>query len=120
MNRRNVFKKMFDFLMAQGHRSVTRDGSCMYLRKNGDRCAIGALIPDGHPALGRGGYRLNVRKIIEKYPDLNEIFGIRGEKDIRFLEYGQLAHDGACPGEGESEKDAFRVCFSIVKREWSI
>lgn len=51
-----TMQETFDFvvnhLIKQGKqaREETWCDSCMYLDKDGNKCAVGCLIPDGHPA----------------------------------------------------------------------
>ena len=44
-------------------------GTCRYQAENGNRCAIGCFIPDGHDALNFYG---DVSNLLENYPDLRD------------------------------------------------
>ena len=46
MNRQEVFDKIYLHLIEQGRKSVNSDGRCQYRYPDGDKCAIGCLIPD--------------------------------------------------------------------------
>ena len=45
MNKREIFDKVRDHLLAQNAKSLTY-GSCLYRGPDGTKCAVGCLIPD--------------------------------------------------------------------------
>lgn len=42
-------------------------GSCVYLAPDGNKCAVGCFIPDGHPAQKYPG---GVKSLVYEFPDL--------------------------------------------------
>lgn len=46
MNKQEIFDTVSKFLLKQGHACKNEFGFCTYRGKNGDMCAVGALIPD--------------------------------------------------------------------------
>lgn len=80
--------------MKQGRQSYSKDvptaGGCMYRSPNGDKCAIGCLIPDelyNKDIEGLSVFHDEVSDILKKiYPDATE-------KDLTFLSVLQDMHD---------------------------
>lgn len=66
-----TFDTIVRHLRRQGHRAVDETGHCVYLASDGSRCAVGVLIPDGHPAL-TPGIKLGVKDLLSAFPDLKE------------------------------------------------
>ena len=46
MNAQEIFDKVMTHLATQGHRAINRFNNCVYRSPNGDKCAVGCLIPD--------------------------------------------------------------------------
>lgn len=65
-----------------------RSEGCVYLGINGNRCAVGCFIPDGHPALqsDKGS-----SEIISEYPELEKLMPFE-LGDLRKFQY---VHDRA-------------------------
>jgi hypothetical protein len=73
MDLQQTFDTIVQHLRRQGHRAVNETGyRCEYLAPDGSRCAVGALIPDGHPAL-KPGIGLGVEDLLSAFPDLCEL-----------------------------------------------
>ena len=90
MDRRKIFDTVVAHLKAQGKQAKNITGSCSYLTQDGLKCAIGCLIPDGHPAqISCGG----VTYILLVFSDLNKLWEIENESDVDFLCALQEAHD---------------------------
>lgn len=90
MNRQEIFNKVATHLLTQNSRSMLGD-FCSYKSPEGRRCAIGALIPPGHPAETSGnsiGYQF-----FEAYPDLKKLWDVQDSYDEDFLRGLQRIHD---------------------------
>ena len=100
MNRKEILAKVRDHLL---EKNVTawnkRLATCEYLTSEGLKCAIGCLIPDGHPALKSGD---GVTDLMEEFPDLKSLWGVKKPEDIHFLSSLQRVHDSRQPGEWEA------------------
>lgn len=97
MNRQEIYNKVRDHLLKQGRRAAGLrfdEPACLYLNANGDRCAIGCLIPDGHPGLG---FRGAVFQLLDTYPDLRDQLGAKCGADDEFLHGLQRLHDAHYP-----------------------
>ena len=68
-------------------KAVKPDGSCIYLTSDGNRCAIGCFIPDGHKALES---RFEVEEIMYIFPDLARYMPFDIMDGLRDF---QIAHD---------------------------
>lgn len=94
MNRAEIFKTVKNHLLTQNAQARSTEGGYSYESIEGLRCAIGCLIPDGHPALK---YGKRVGHLIHSYPDLAELWGVESQDDIRFLTRLQEIHDKFSP-----------------------
>lgn len=61
--------------------------SCSYLTNDGNRCVIGAFIPDKHAGLESSK---SVRGLLDSYPDLRKYMP---SSDLAFLTMLQVTHD---------------------------
>lgn len=90
MDLQETFDAVVQHLRQQGRRAVDETSNrCVYLAPDGSRCAVGALIPDGHPgqhALGA------VEDLLDEFPDLRELIAPTGDH-VALLHWLQLAHD---------------------------
>lgn len=94
MNRQDLFDRAVAGIRKQGGLALTDNGlGCLYLTKDGRRCAIGHLLPEGHPALSPK-VGMGVTNLFRNYPDLNTYFGVASD-DIQFLIELQRVHDKA-------------------------
>lgn len=62
------------------------DRACVFRTRTGNRCAIGAFLPDGEWLMARCG----VKHLLKKYPALREYLPFDNEASIISF---QLAHD---------------------------
>lgn len=70
MDLQETFDAVVTHLHRQGRRAVDEtSGHCYYLAPDGSRCAVGALIPDGHPGQHVLG---GVEDLLDEFPDLRE------------------------------------------------
>lgn len=76
MDRQGIFDKVVKHLLTQNRKAQadTMMGRtmCMYLTPDGNKCAIGCLIPDGHPGQSQEG---TVHDLFKAHPDLAEMLG---------------------------------------------
>lgn len=92
MDLQETYDAVVRHLRRQGHRAVNEAGNkCEYLARDGSRCAVGALIPDWHPAL-RPGLDVGVEDLLSAHPDLRDLIApTRTHVDL--LISLQLVHD---------------------------
>lgn len=93
MNRQEVFNTVYKKLVAQGKRCANDHGNCFYER-DGMHCAVGHLLPEGHPGMSFQG---SVYGLLHNHPDLKETLGIETDTDMDFLSSLQRAHDEWSP-----------------------
>ena len=100
MNKQDILLKVATGLLNQGEQSVVEDGygceKCVYSTKEGLRCAVGFLIPDGHEALK---VVAAVRGLLVGYPDLALLWEVSDDSDIIFLNDLQRLHDECDPSQ---------------------
>jgi len=66
MTKQEAFNKVFDWLTRDGaSRCTNKHGGCAYIREDGNRCAIGALLSEETLSL-MGGYELGVQEILDQ------------------------------------------------------
>ena len=93
--RQSSFDKVVAHLRTQGHRAMLSEGEtcvaqCAYRLPNGDRCAIGALMPDDQYSPEFEGKWVGV-DILIRMPFLD---GLReNDGSERFLAHMQQLHD---------------------------
>lgn len=72
--------------------AVREDGeTCTYKSPNGDKCAVGLFIPEGHQGQEHWG---NARTLLTKFPDLEALMPLEPQG----LGELQLAHDNESSG----------------------
>lgn len=81
-----------------GNRSMNAHESgsglyCSYLAPDGNKCAIGCFIPDGHQVQKEF---MDVRQVLRTYPDLQEYMPF---DDSDILNDFQMIHDNSYPGK---------------------
>lgn len=111
MNRQEIFNKVVKHLLTQNERAVDKDGFCSYKTHNGLKCAIGALIPDGHPAQHAS---CSVSMSFFAEYDLKEYLCIKDESDVSFLWALQRIHDGREPYEWDEALRDFAVRNELI------
>lgn len=109
-----AFDSTVNKLAKQGKKAYDKGHGCKYLTSDGNKCAIGVHIPDGHSGqLFRGG----VGVLIEEFSDLNEILAIGGTKlyfgcyTLNFWGDIQFSHDTS-----DTLEDLKRNLSAIAKR----
>jgi hypothetical protein len=98
MNRQEIFNKVYDYAKTmQGPSYFMEDGispTCAYRGTNGNKCLIGALIPD---SLYCKEMESNVvENLLQNFPQLDDYFEVENENDVNFLSTLQRCHDNAC------------------------
>lgn len=96
--KQEIFDKVATHLLTQKARAMgTRPApfvgevpSCLYLAPDGTRCAIGCLIPDGHPALRA---HADAAELLMRFPDLCPLVLPTDHQDAGFLLHLQRIHD---------------------------
>jgi hypothetical protein len=81
MNYQDIFNKVSTHLLEQNEKAVTvcsvsGETSCRYKTPEGLKCAVGALIPEGHSAEDA---QMNVDDLLVNYPDLATLFGVSND-----------------------------------------
>jgi len=79
--------------------NVVQD-TCVYEDKDGNRCAVGCFIPDGHVALKS---RLTAPSLVEEYAALKPLMPFEGDGLTMF----QKTHDKALNGDVYRAIDVF-------------
>ena len=72
-------------------RAVDNTGSCLYLTKDGRKCAIGLDMIETHPSYNNAIECGNVNDLLEKYPNIlpQEVKDL----GVEFLRCVQILHD---------------------------
>lgn len=93
MDLQETFDVVVTHLHRQGRRALDwspeTGNRCVYLAPDGSKCAVGALIPDGHPGQHASGA---VEELLEDFPDLEELIAPTADH-VALLGWLQLAHD---------------------------
>lgn len=87
--------KILEILKARKHTepASTSDGlSCVYLSDDGNKCAVGMFIPDGHPGQKMTGV---VTSLLKVHPDLAALMPL--PPDVMYIL--QTYHDQLDPSE---------------------
>lgn len=92
LDRQETFDRVMDHLRKQG-RPAIHVGTCRY-RERGNKCAIGALIPDEEYRRRMEGLGAGATMILDAIPGA-------GSEDGSFLRALQLIHDGAATDHSE-------------------
>lgn len=98
MNRQEIFNKVYDYAKTmQGPSYFMEDGinpTCAYRGCNGNKCLIGALIPD---SLYCKQMESNViENLLQEFPQLDDYLEINDNEDVLFLGALQSCHDDSC------------------------
>lgn len=74
MNMQEIFDTVVAHLRSMDSgRAINSAGHCVYLAPDGKKCAVGVLIPDGHPAQRAQG---SARRLLDEHPDLVDLWGL--------------------------------------------
>lgn len=98
MNRQEIFNKVYDYAKTmQGPSYFMEDGinpTCAYRGCNGNKCLIGALIPDSFYCKEMESNVIDI--VLAEYPDLDDYFEMEEYEDVQFLLQLQSCHDNSC------------------------
>ena len=93
MDRQSTFDKVVKHLLAQNRKAqavfLQVRVTCMYLTPSGDKCAIGCLIPDGHPGQRQEG---TVHDLFKAHPDLAEMLEVHADTTDQYY-YGEADYE---------------------------
>lgn len=107
MNKQEVFDKIATHLLTQKRQAFDeKTNGCVYRAPNGDKCAIGCLIPDEF--YFSAFEQLFVEDLATAYPSLLSSIGL-GEIPVTFLEDLQCIHDNGRPENWFVCLDAFAL-----------
>ncbi len=97
MTRQEIFDKVCERLRDGTGRAMRCDGSeaCVYLNKDGLKCAVGIFIPDGHPAQA---FMFEVYELLSNYKDLPSFL----YEGVELLKICQLIHDNKLHWHGKT------------------
>lgn len=115
MTNQQIFDRVAKHLLKQGARALETDGSgSVYYAENGNRCAIGCLIPKGRYAPEIEHCAVDDLRF--RFPGyLEAIFGSRVSRNMPLLEELQRVHDMTEPSEwaGELAKTACKFGLKL-------
>lgn len=94
LTKQEIFNRVATHLLTQRAKAMD-EGRCRYLDRQGRRCAVGCLIPDGHPSLT---VFASLGFLLITYPDLAEGWGL-DEDAFSLLNELQLIHDNDMPSQ---------------------
>ena len=82
-------QKILDVIRARPFedRAMDNDGNCVYLAPDGNKCAVGLFIPDGHDGLT---YKGSIYELLKACPDLYTYMPL----NVGGMDTLQLTHDG--------------------------
>lgn len=103
MTNQEIFDTVYRHLLKQGRRSTRQrpgnpagqDPLCVYRAPNGDRCAVGCLIPDDLYSPDMEG--LGVLILAAKVPKFLAMFTGKPDTALRLLGRLQVVHDAGQP-----------------------
>lgn len=97
-----------------GTPAATDAGQCVYLAKDGNRCFIGAFIPEGHPALFR---REGVQFLLVRYPELRHFMPFSLDQELVTF---QNVHDylNKLDSKGSTYEALERFLADVIESEF--
>lgn len=93
MNRLQILEQAETNIRTNGFAYDYHLRGCQYRTIEGQKCAIGGLIPDSMYIVTMEG--LDIRQVLEAFPEVAEFFKIKNAQDEQFLADLQIAHDDA-------------------------
>ena len=107
MTKQEVFNIVKTGLLKQNQKSLSLEGCCAYEGEKDRHCAIGFLLPKGHPAMDYGG---GLTGILREYLDLWDIIvptNLDRAYGFRFLKQLQAVHDNDFTSEWPEALERF-------------
>lgn len=98
MNRQEIFDRVLEHAKTMdGPSYFMEDGrspTCAYRGCNGNKCLIGAILPDN---LYCPKMESNViENLLLEHPEVDDYFQVQSEEDVKFLSSLQMCHDNSC------------------------
>jgi hypothetical protein len=119
VNRQEIFDKVAKHLLTQNRQAKGKTG-CAYRGDNGDKCAIGCLIPDEDygPKMENGAPRIGDPESLPLNTRLvtafcREKLGASTDEDILFLTRLQSLHDYSPPEDWRGELQSFAAQYEL-------
>lgn len=84
------------FIVEDRPPAIGYNGACKYLTEDGKKCAVGLVLPDGHPAQGSGCL---FNGLVKGYPDLwdDDVLALCDQNSNRQLaKFQWWLHDNMC------------------------
>lgn len=116
----NSLQRIFDaawqtFIVEDGPPALDLQGygefRCRYLTKEGKKCAVGLVIPDGHPAQQAGD---DFNQLVESYPELFP--DLVGKTDPSLTSFVDLSEFQMMIHDNLTDRSKGRWKFSNAKR----
>lgn len=136
MDRQAALNKVYDhFITKENPPSYSgEDGGCRYRGSNGEKCAIGVLIPDEiyREEMDSNLNDNDVAGVLKLYPEVRSLLEVEGEvtensydfpdSDVCFLDQLQSAHDMAAQGSWwqGSFKNLFLNKLNSLALNWGL
>lgn len=109
MKRQAIYDTVRTHLLKQNEKAMQK--GCVYLTPDGLKCAIGCLIPDGHPGQTM---RIGVEGLMRAHPDLAELWEVDNQEDRSLLARLQSIHDGTSTTEWKHHLDNLALSYDLV------
>lgn len=111
----SIFDKSWDAFIVGDKPPARTVGRCVYLTKDGDKCAVGLCIPDGHPAQS---YRGNLATLTVKYPELfdDQILSLKGSSYL--YEFQARLHDSLSDYDSINGKGVWKYNKTVMRTEY--
>jgi hypothetical protein len=98
MTAQEIFDRVWTHFVVEGNpRSMDEDGDCVYRGPEGQKCAVGIFIPDTEYRSGIEGS--DAKALLSGSDCPPSLVPMREHADL--LDDLQIAHDGACNGNGD-------------------
>ena len=109
----DIFNAAWQAFIVEDRPAASEKGACSYLTSDGRKCAVGLVIPDGHPAQVKPGTWNNW---VHEYPDLFDASVLQMSKHSLF-EFQRHLHDSMVSGgtwgfNQEERKGVYRLVAS--------
>lgn len=89
--------------------SMVGENKCVYLAKDGNKCAVGDYIPDGH--LGQE-FQGDAENLLYHFPDLIKLMPL----DYKALCHFQRAHDKEANDKSKTDGNATRSIIEWINK----
>lgn len=111
MNDQEAFDGVYAWLAREGAtKCVNANGDCVYWRADGNRCAIGGIMPEDMAKEFQHAYSSGIAQLILDYTNVEQFFS--GVSDD-LLDALQTAHDSVAD-DGDWQDRALSRCRAIA------